>query len=98
MTTKLFLKDLSDTFGICLELATRKNKDYADEDPFKNFRMSALIGIEPAKAIIVRILDKLSRVSNLLDKENSVKDERIEDTLMDIINYTAILKAYLNEK
>lgn len=91
-----FFKDLETTFKICLEIAKKKNADYADEDPFKNFRMSMQVGVEPSRAILVRISDKLSRVSNLLDKEASVGDERIEDTLHDIINYCAILKAYLN--
>lgn len=98
MTTDQFITSLENTFDKCLNLAIAKNQDYADQDPFKNFRMSNQVGVEPARAILVRISDKLSRVSNLLGKEASVVDERIEDTLMDIINYTAILKAYLNEK
>lgn len=99
MTTKEFLRNLESTFDECYNLAEKKNKDYANlEDPFKNFKMSIQVGVEPDRAILVRISDKLSRVSNLLERTNSVSDERIEDTLYDIINYCAILKAYLNEK
>lgn len=98
MTTQQFIQHLEDTFKECLELAKKKNGDYADEDPFKNFKMSLQVGVEPSRAILVRISDKLSRISNLLDKDGQVDDERIEDTLNDIINYSAILKAYLDER
>ena len=96
MNTEKFLENIKLTFEEAYNLIVIKNKDYADQDPFKNFRMSQQVGVEPARAILVRISDKLSRVSNLLDKEPSVSNERIEDTLNDIINYSAILKAYLN--
>lgn len=97
MTTKEFLNNVEETFEDCLLLVKQKNKDYADIDPFKNFKMSSQVGVEPARAILVRISDKLSRVSNLLDKPANVVDERIEDTLYDIINYCAILKEYLHD-
>jgi len=44
------------------------------------------------------MMDKVSRISTLLEKEAKVKDEAIEDTLEDLINYTAILKSYLKQK
>lgn len=95
MNKKELLINLNQTFVDCFNLATIKNSDYAtDENAFKNFEMSTQVGVDPSRAILVRISDKLSRVSNLLGKEASVKDERIEDTLNDIINYSAILKAY----
>ena len=99
MTTEEFLRELDQTFTDCLVTAKNKNKDYANsDDPFKNFRMSEQVGVSPARAILVRISDKLSRISNLLDREGAVTDERIEDSLMDMINYSAILKAYLKTK
>lgn len=98
MTTKEFHKSLETTFGDCLYISKLKNKDYADSaDPFKNFRMSTQVGVEPSRAILVRISDKISRISNLLDKPNTVDDEKIEDSINDSINYLAILKAFLNE-
>lgn len=95
MTKELFLKGLEETFSTCLAIAKAKNEDYAnDDDPFKNFKLSTQIGVLPERAILVRISDKLSRISNLLDREASVKEERLEDTIMDMINYLAILKEY----
>ena len=81
------------------KIVVLKNKDYAENDsPFKNFRMSEQVGVDPARAILVRISDKLSRISNLLDREAEVKDERLEDSCIDAINYFAILNAYLKSK
>ena len=102
MPANILLKDIEATFNECLEIATRKNNDYAGEkttDPYKNLKGSLFVGVSPDRAILVRMMDKMSRVSNLLSQENAVKDESIKDTLKDIINYSAILLSYLkNEK
>jgi len=83
-----------------LALVQRKTQDYATSyDPYKNFRMSESVGVSLERGILVRICDKISRISNLLDKKtSSVKDESIEDTLIDVMNYTNILLCYLQEK
>lgn len=96
MTRDKFLNSISDTFDAGLELIEKKNSDYAGgDDPFKNFRFSEMAGISVEKAIMVRILDKTARIGNLLDRDNAVMDEKVEDTILDVINYYAILKVYL---
>lgn len=91
LTTAMFAK--------AKELMKCKNHDYADtSDPFLNFRMceqaqlcSTLIGM------LVRLGDKVSRFENLSikKKEQKVKDESIEDTLLDIINYCVLIISYI---
>jgi hypothetical protein len=99
MNKEEFFKALEETFATCLAISRKKNADYSgDSDPFKNFRMSEQVGVDPARAILVRISDKLSRISNLLDREAKVEDERLEDTILDAINYLAILKAFIKNK
>lgn len=94
-----FIESIRNTFTKGIELVERKNADYAGADnPFKNFESALVVGIPVERAILVRVLDKLSRVSNLIGREAQVKDEKIEDTLLDAINYLAILKAYLEDK
>ena len=94
-----FIESIRNTFTKGIELVERKNADYAGADnPFKNFESALVVGIPIDRAILVRVLDKLSRISNLLGREAAVKDETIEDTLVDAINYLAILKAYLEDK
>lgn len=93
------IADMRDTFASCLLIAELKNRDYSSgEDQFQNFRRSTMVGVPTDRAILVRLTDKLARISNLLDKENEVVDEKLDDTIMDAINYLAILKAWLNRE
>lgn len=92
--------DMEATFVKCLNMVKIKNNDYSGEkavDPFTNFRKSEAIGVRTEKGILVRMMDKMSRISNLIDQDAQVKSEKIEDTLEDLINYAAILKSYLKQ-
>lgn len=91
------LASMRDTFATCLLIAELKNADYATgEDQFQNFRRSTVVGVPVDRAILVRLMDKLARISNLLDKEHTVDDESKDDSINDAINYLAILKAWLH--
>ena len=94
------LNDMIETFNKCFSTAIAKNNDYggSNNDPFANFRNSTIAGVTVEKGILVRLMDKMSRISTLLDKEGMVKDESINDTIEDAINYLAILKAYITLK
>lgn len=93
------LENVRETYDKGLAIIEKKNADYAGAgDPFKNFRSASVVGIAPDRAILVRTLDKLARISNLLDKPPAVADEAVEDTILDAINYLAILKAYREMK
>ena len=94
------LKSMGETFERCFLTAIAKNNDYggSNSDPFANFRNSTIAGVSVEKGILVRLMDKMSRISTLLDKEAKVKDESITDTIEDAINYLAIMKAYINLK
>jgi hypothetical protein len=98
MSQQNLIEEVVETFAVCSDIVRKKNSDYSNGgDPFKNFKMSLQVGVDPARAILVRISDKISRISNLLDREAAVKDESIQDTLCDAINYLAILKAYIKD-
>ncbi len=96
------IKSVTSTYEKGVKLIQRKNSDYAkpDIDAFANFRGAEIIGISVEKAILVRVLDKISRINTVIDNEfkNNVSDETVEDTLIDAVNYLAILKAYLENK
>lgn len=99
ITENSLILSLEDTFEKCLEIARRKNADYSSGvDPFRNFRNSQAVGVSPERGILVRLSDKITRISNLLDKEADVKEETINDTIEDAINYLAILKAFRHQK
>jgi hypothetical protein len=91
---------MADTFSACFETARRKNHDYggSNNDPFANFRNSTIAGVSVERGILVRLMDKMSRISTLLDKDAMVIDEAVNDTIDDAINYLAILKSYRNQK
>lgn len=85
-----------------LDITLAKNSDYAPtDDALSNFYMVENLGLTTAENwILVRLSDKLSRIANLLKNESktSVKDESIEDTLIDMANYAIILKILLEDK
>jgi len=99
MTHDAFINAIQQTFDDALALLKAKNHDYATEtDPFKNFRFSEMVGASVDLAILVRMSDKLARVANLRTQAAVIADESIQDTLIDLCNYAAILKVYLDEK
>ena len=98
MTQAELLRHMEKTFADCLATAQRKNTDYAGasgENPFANFEACVVVGVPVERGFLVRIMDKIKRISNLLDQEAQVTNESIIDTLDDAINYLALMKAYL---
>lgn len=93
----ILLSDMSQTFEECFITAKAKNHDYGagEANPYANFENSKIVGVSVEKGILVRMMDKMSRISTLLDKDPKVLGESIDDTLMDLINYATILKSYL---
>ena len=66
-----------------LELYKRKNTDYGSSvsDTYRDFGLVSFL---------VRIQDKLNRLKTLSKQESLVKDEKIEDTLIDLANYSIL--------
>lgn len=97
LTQTAYMEILRQNFDAGLKLMKQKNADYAvADDPFRNFRGSALIGLTPAHAILLRMSDKLARIGNLLGKSAAeVPDETLEDSVLDIQNYSNILLTWL---
>jgi hypothetical protein len=105
MTRGEFEKKAEKIFQDCLSISKGKQSDYcANADPFDNLRKSELCGASIEQGIFTRLADKFSRVGSLIKKMNSVGegqrilDESLQDTLDDLINYTMLLKIYLEEK
>lgn len=74
------------------ELHSRKNHDYAGAgDPLRNFRKSLEQGIEPWRGVMIRLSDKWSRLESFCKQDKlAVKDESVEDTLLDNAVYSLI--------
>jgi hypothetical protein len=74
------------------ELHNLKNQDYAtSENPYKNLQGVERIGLEAWKGVVIRMMDKFSRLEEFCVKEElAVKDETIEDTFKDIAIYSVL--------
>lgn len=92
MDKDTFILGIESTFLQGVSIIKNKNQDYAGVgDPWKNFKSANIVGVDYKRAILVRVMDKISRISNLLEKEPAVVEESVNDTLIDTINYLAIL-------
>ena len=109
MTIDEYLQYHEDICSAARDLGRRKNNDYAcptmrETDPlglWANFRLCEHMNVcTTEQGIIVRLTDKISRLANILrpGHNSEVSDEKAEDTLQDIINYSALLSAYLRAK
>lgn len=96
-----FLSRLEELYKNNVEISRAKNADYAGpDDPFLNFRVCEALGIPAEVGLVVRMSDKLARISNLIKPGRiaQVKDESSLDTLADLANYAMILHMYLENK
>lgn len=93
ITTKDIIRFQNKIFQRCQSAMVSKGNDYSGNgvDTFANIRLAYQLGLvkTPAASAFVRGLDKVMRIKNLTDPDVSqaVKDESIQDTLEDLINY-----------
>jgi hypothetical protein len=83
-------------------ITAAKNADYTGEgnDPFANFTRVETLGItDTVRGFLVRMTDKLSRITSFAQKGVlQVKDESIEDTLLDLANYCILLAGFIKSR
>ena len=84
------------------EITKAKNHDYSggDNEAFANFTIVESLGIcSTEQGFLTRMSDKFMRISNFAKSgELKVKDEAIEDTLLDLANYSILFAGYLKGK
>lgn len=101
MTNEQFIERHKAFFNEATELAIIKNKDYSGgaDSPFANFTMSTNFGIKPEVGFLVRIIDKVQRISNIINSgEVFTTKETVRDTLIDLANYSNLLASYFDKK
>ncbi len=83
-------------------ITAAKNADYTGigDDPFSNFRLVERFGVcTTEQGLLTRMSDKFSRLASFCQRgELSVKDESVEDTLLDLANYCILTAGYLRSK
>jgi hypothetical protein len=93
-----FLRRLQEQSDANVQTAARKNADYANPDrPFANFEAAPLVGVSIARGMLVRMQDKMQRISNLLDRPPAVQNETILDACDDLSTYALILRIWLEQ-
>ena len=87
-------------------IAKQKGHDYSGDkgDTFRNLRLCEDFDVPAEIGIIIRIGDKFNRAFELLMRDwkggdgPAVKEEAIEDSLKDMINYISYIIAIRSEK
>ncbi len=101
MNQKQYLEEFKKLTDIMLAITTAKNQDYSWKDAvdaFANFKVVEEFWISTEHWFLTRMLDKIKRVSNLIDHEAAVSDEKVTDTLLDLANYSLLFLLYLKSK
>lgn len=93
-----FTDHIQTVFNRVTELVRNKNTSYSDDaNAFSNLKLCENAGVcSVERGIMVRMFDKMGRISNLLGEVSSQLEveESITDSLMDLIGYAAILIVY----
>lgn len=102
MTQEEYLKEFEAITKKMLEITKAKNSDYTGTsgDPFKNFKIVEDAGIcSTEQGFLTRMMDKLARINSFVQKGAlEVKDESVEDTLLDLANYSILFRCFLKSK
>lgn len=103
MGTKEYLEFHKAICEKMMEVTAAKSHDYAgfsDNDPFANFKVVKNCGIASVEqGFLTRMMDKVSRVNSFIKQGVlNVKDEKIEDTLIDLANYSILMAGYIKSK
>lgn len=98
-----YLQFHKDCCAKMIEVTQAKNHDYSgfsDDDPFVNFKVVERCGISSTEqGFLTRMMDKISRVNSFVKQGVcNVKDEKIEDTLLDLANYSILMAGYIKSK
>lgn len=102
MTKNEYMQFHRDCCDKMIAITKTKNADYTGlgDNPFKNFELVEAIGItDTVRGMLVRMADKISRITSFAQRGIlEVKDESVEDTLLDMANYSILLAGYIKSR
>ncbi len=100
MTNEQLIAFCESTSRGILNLMERKNNDYTGgESPFANFEQSSDFGVDPIVGLSVRMGDKMKRIQTFCKNGKlSVTNEGVEDAYKDLIGYSLLALAMLNDR
>lgn len=80
------------------EVMFSKGNDYANTDRLSNFKLAGQIaGLTPELNCLSLIATKVARLGVLLNAKTSPNNESIQDSILDLANYSLLLSMILND-
>lgn len=80
------------------EILVRKSSDYSHGDALSNFKTTAQITQTSTPSTVLNLIGiKVARLGVLINQSKDPKNEAIEDTLIDLANYTFLLSCVLKD-
>lgn len=102
MTKKEYLVFHEDFCRNMMEITKKKNSDYTglSDDPFQNFKACEMLMIASTmQGFLVRMTDKLARINSFAQKGHLlVSDETVNDTLLDLANYSVLMAGFIRSQ
>ena len=97
MTHEEQLKHMDSFFDRMKEIMNSKGDDYANEDRLSNFKLAGKISqISPEQQCLSLIATKVARIGVLLTTKYP-KHESVNDSIIDLANYTLLLDMILTD-
>jgi hypothetical protein len=99
MDSQQFESGIVETSNQVKSTLLAKNSDYSrTQDVFFNIKLQgALLQIKPELVLLSRLMDKVSRLSNLIENNDSKVNETLSDTALDLIGYSIMLYLLIKE-
>ena len=96
MNSKELIDSVQELYAGKVAIIESKNSDYAkNDDAFSNFKFCAeFAGISVEQVFRVFIAVKIARLKELMNGKDA-KNEKVEDTLVDLSNYVDLLNCWL---
>lgn len=80
------------------EVLVKKSNDYSHEDALSNFKTTAAVTQTKTNSTILTMMGiKIARLGVLINQSKEPKNEAIEDTLIDLANYSFLLLCAIKE-
>ena len=75
-----------------------KGDDYANEDRLSNFKLAGSIAGGDARTNCLNLIaTKVARLGVLINSDQEPNNESIEDSVLDLANYSVLLSMIINE-
>lgn len=84
------MKTFEEITNQMISLYNRKNNDYGNSFDKTLDEFGLVAGV-------IRLNDKMNRIKQLTKSNNEIKDESIEDTLIDLANYSVMILTWLSK-